>query len=151
MKANHTWVLIADAGRARVYETLGLGKGLKAVEGLALANDLPRSHEVETGTSKPGRGQAAGGVGRHALEPTSDPHRQFKRQFAEQIAALLEGKLKAGAFQKLVVVAPPVMLGDLRDALSPHVKQAIKAEIDKDLTKIPESELAAHLKDFAPV
>lgn len=151
MKSQHTWVLIADAGRARFFEALGPGKGVRALDNLSLDNDLPPSRAAEGGAHKPGRSQAAGGTGRHALEPTSDPHRQFKRQFAEQVAAIVDGKLANGAFDRLVVVAPPVMLGDLRDVFSAAVKNAIKAELHKDLTKTPVIELAGHLKDHAPV
>lgn len=151
MKSTRTWLLIADAGRAHFYEALGPGKGMKAIDGMMLENDVPRSRDAQGGAHKPGRSQAAGGVGRHALEPTTDPHRQFKRQFADEVADLVAERLAAGAFDKLVVVAPPVMLGDLRAAFSAPVKQAIKAELDKDLTKTPDAELPKHLKDIAPV
>jgi protein required for attachment to host cells len=151
MKSARTWILIADAGRAHVYEALGQGRGMKSVDGLMLSNSVPRSRDAQGGAHKPGRGQAAGGVGRHALEPTSDPHRQFKRQFADQVAALLAERLARKEFEKLVVVAPPVMLGDLRAAMPEHVRQVIKAEINKDLTKVPDAELPKHLVDHAPV
>jgi protein required for attachment to host cells len=37
------------------------------------------------------------------------------------------------------------MLGDLRSALSDHVRAAVYAELDKDLTKTPLNELPKHL------
>ncbi len=46
----------------------------------------------------------------------------------------------------LVVVAPPRMLADLRHAFHPDVQKRIIAEIAKDLTKHPVSEIEAHLQ-----
>ena len=151
MKSARTWVLIADAGRAHVYEALGPGKGIKALDDLWLENDVPRSRDAAAGATKPGRGHPAAGSSRHAFEATSDPHRQFKRQFADEVAEMIGQKLAEGAFGKLVVVATPVMLGDLRAALPEQVRRVVSAEIDKDLTKIPIAELPRHLKDHAPV
>ena len=48
-------------------------------------------------------------------------------------------------FDKLVLVAAPKTLGDLRDLLPDPVKAKVVAEIDKDLTKVPLHELPKHL------
>ena len=41
----------------------------------------------------------------------------------------------------------PVTLGELRTAISEHVRSKIVGEVAQDLTKHPNSEIAAHLKD----
>ena len=48
-------------------------------------------------------------------------------------------------------MAPPVTLGDLRKALSAHVKAAVYAELHKDLTKTPMHELPEHLASVLAV
>ncbi len=48
-------------------------------------------------------------------------------------------------FDRVILVAPPATLGDLREALSDHVRAAVYAELDKDLTKTPVAELPQHL------
>ncbi len=45
------------------------------------------------------------------------------------------------AFDRLMIVAPPFALGDLRAALSEQMKPHIYAELGKDLTKTPAAEL----------
>ena len=75
---------------------------------------------------------------RHAIEPRIDPHRELKRDFAKELAEMLDKRLSEKAFDRLVIVAPPKALGDLRAALSAQVKPLVYAELDKDLVKIPD-------------
>jgi protein required for attachment to host cells len=39
------------------------------------------------------------------------------------------------------------MLGDLRRFLQPHVRERVVAEIDKDLTKTPSSQILSHIEN----
>lgn len=143
MKPVRTWVLIADGSRARVLENLGPGKGLHQIPGWHQETDLPPSHEL--GADRPGRSFESHGTGRHAMESPSDPHRELKRDFARQLAARLDADLARGAFDRLVVVAAPATLGDLRGALSAHVKSVVAGELDRDLTRTPTDDIAGHL------
>jgi protein required for attachment to host cells len=138
-----TWVLIADAARARVFETRGKGTGLTVVPDLSLDAELAPSHML--GTDRPGRSFESVGSTRHAMESPSDPHREQKRQFARHVAHLIEERHAASRFDRLVVVAPAVTMGDLRAALSDKVTAAVVAEMVADLTNTPASELPAHL------
>ncbi|MCC6982095.1 MAG: host attachment protein, partial [Bauldia sp.] len=45
------------------------------------------------------------------------------------------------AFENLVVVAPPRILGVLREAFHPEVRNRILAEVDKTLTQHPVPEI----------
>jgi protein required for attachment to host cells len=143
MKPTTTWILIADGARARVFANLGPGKGIEAVDGAAFDADHRSDHELAS--DKLGRTHESVGVTRHAIEPHHDPHRELKRAFSERLAAMLDAKLGAKAYDRVVLVAPPTMLGDLRAALSDHVRAAVYAELDKDLTKTPIHELPKHL------
>jgi protein required for attachment to host cells len=143
MKPIRTWVLIADAARARVFETRGKGTGLTVVPDMSLDAELAPSHLL--GTDRPGRSFESVGRTRHAMESSSDPHREQKRQFARRVAHAVEDRQTAGSFDRLVLVAPAVTMGDLRIALSDKVKAAVVAELVADLTHTPVSELGAHL------
>jgi protein required for attachment to host cells len=145
MKPIRTWVLIADAARARVFETSGKGTGLTAVSDIALGAELAPSRML--GSDRPGRSFESVGSTRHALESPSDLHREQKRQFGRRIAEAIEERHAAKSFDRLVVVAPAVTMGDLRAALSDKVKAAVAAELVADLTNTPVSELPAHLAD----
>ena len=119
MNAPKTWILIADGGHARVLETIGVGNPLMAVEGMLFTIDLPPNRELED--DRPTRTQESVGSARHSVGSSSDPHRELKRSFAHDIAQRLETSLAAKAYSRLVVIAPPVTLGDLRQACSKYV------------------------------
>jgi protein required for attachment to host cells len=76
-----------------------------------------------------------------------DPHREQKRRFARRIVDAVEARQTAGSFDRLVLVAPPVTMGDLRAALPARVKAAVAAELVADLTNTPTSQLPAHLAE----
>lgn len=143
MKQKRTWVLIADARRARVFESRGKGSGLRAVPDIALDSELPPSCAL--GTDRPGRTFESVGSARHAMENPSDLHREQKREFAQQIARAVHDRYAAKSFDRLVVVAPAVTMGDLRAALPDHIKAITTAELVADLTKTPIAELPSHL------
>src|SRR5687767_7572247 len=88
-KPIRTWVVIADAARARVFETRGKGTGLTAVDGLALETELLPNRELVS--DRPGRSFESVGGTRHAMEG-SDPHREQKRQFARRIVNVVEAR-----------------------------------------------------------
>lgn len=143
MKPTITWILIADGARARIFANNGPGKGVEAVEGGAFDADHRPDHEIMS--DKLGRTYESVGETRHAIAPHHDPHRELKRAFSEELAVMLDKELAKKSYDRVVLVAPPAMLGDLRTALSEHVKAKIYAELDKDLTKTPMHELPEHL------
>jgi protein required for attachment to host cells len=145
MKPIRTWVVIADAGRARFFETRGRGTGLTAVDGMALEAELAPSREI--GSDRPGRSFESVGSSRHAMESPSDPHREQKRQFARRIVEAVAAGQAAKSFDRVVLVAPPVTMGDLRALLPGKLKAAVSAEVVADLTNTPVSDLPAHLED----
>ena len=54
--------------------------------------------------------------------------------FARELADWLKAAHQAKAYERLILVAPPRTLGDLRQHLDPQVAKQVTAEIDKDLT-----------------
>jgi protein required for attachment to host cells len=67
--------------------------------------------------------------------------------FADELAAMLAKYAAANAFDRLVIVPPPAMLGDLRKVMHSEVQAKVVAEIDKDLTKVPNVEISTHIED----
>jgi protein required for attachment to host cells len=145
MKPKKTWVLIADGGHAKVFESEGPASGLTPVSDMVFSVDLPANRDILT--DRPGRDYESHGRSRHAMENRSDPHRQLKRDFAKKLGGILETKLVEKRFDRLVLVAPPVALGDLRDVLPKAVQAKVVAELAHDLVKTPHHELPSHLKD----
>ena len=140
-----TWILVADGARARVLMNKGIGKGLEPAINGEMARDVPPTREL--GTDRPGRSQQRGVSGRHAFEPHVDWHRFEKEKFSKQMAELLDAAAERGAYDRLVLIAPPRTLGDLRSALGAKARGKIHAEVDKDLTHVTVQELPDYLGD----
>jgi protein required for attachment to host cells len=149
MHTGKTWILIADGGHARVLETTGIGNPLSQVPHMAFETALPPSREL--GTDQLGRTHESMGATRHAVGERTDPHRELKREFAQEIATRLETALNTHAFARLVIVAPPVTLGDLRHVMSKAVSDHVAAEVAKDLVKVPNGEIRSHLRDIVAI
>lgn len=146
MKRIKTWILIADGSKARIARNDGPGRGVKAVSGGEFhGRNLP-SREIAS--DRPGRSFDSAGRGRHAMEPPTDPREHEKQAFITRVAAFLDKKAKQGSYDRLVLVAPPRVLGYLRNGLSDAVRHKVTAELGKDLTQVPLHELVDYL---APV
>jgi protein required for attachment to host cells len=144
MKKTVTWVLIADGAQARVLENTGPGKGLKQVEGLDWSIEPLSAQDIVT--DKPGRSHSSVGAGRSAIEPKTDPVAYRETEFVKSLAAMLDRQQQQGKFDRLVIAAAPIALGDIRKAMSAGVKKTVIAELNKDLTNLPTAQLDQHLE-----
>jgi protein required for attachment to host cells len=140
------WILVADGQKARFLASEKRNEDLApALPDMIVPNPPTR----EQGTERPGRVHESVGARRSAYEPPTDMHRQAKRDFAKSIAETLLEKTREGAFDKLIVVAPPEMLGDLRSALAPETKARLIGERAKDYTELTPREIKEQLSgDF---
>ncbi len=71
----------------------------------------------------------------------ADWHHIAKERFANEIAKALYHHAHANLFERLIIIAPPKILGKLRKAFHPEVLERIAAEIPKELTSHPVSEI----------
>ncbi len=150
MKPTVTWILIADGAHARLFANRGPGKGIEALEAIN-GDHRPDSELVRDGLGRTYESSSSAGEMRHAIAPHTDPHRELKRDFAKHLGKVLEQGLASKSYDRVVIVAPPTALGDLRAALSEHVKHAVYAELDKDLVKTPVAELPQLLGAVMPI
>lgn len=137
--AAKTWVLVADGGRALVFENAGdaLKPRLQEVRSRTIANPPTR----EQGTDKAGRYHDGWSPHRSAVE-TTDFHDEAEKAFMAEVAGELDGDLAAGRFRDLIVVVEPRALGHLRKAMSARLKGHVSAEIAKDFTREPAEAIA---------
>lgn len=143
MKSKQTWILLADGAHARVYENTGVGKGLNLVSDGTF--DEPVLPNRDMSTDKPGRSHDRVGMGRHSLQAKTDLHSQSKIDFAKLLATFLDKARADHRFERLILIAPPEMLGDLRAAIPESIRQLVDGELAKDLVLLNERELPAHL------
>jgi protein required for attachment to host cells len=149
MTRNRTWIVIADGAHMTVMESVAGDPELRNVPDMHLSGDLPRTHELVT--DRLARSFEAQGRARHAIEGRIDPHRELKKTFAKRIAATLKTKHAEGRFDHLILVAPPVMLGDLRSVFAKPLRECVMAEMPQDLIKMPALKLRRHLQTVLPV
>ncbi len=140
------WALIADAQHARILEREApLGAWRERMEERVEIAD-PRSREL--GSDRPGRSHESASSARHAIEPRTDPHREAKRAFAGRLAEHLEAS--EASYARLLLVAPPAFLGDLREALGDAARRKLLGTLDKDLAALPLADLAPRLAELRP-
>lgn len=140
MRAASTWVLVADGQRSRLFAHQGVGKGLIELDGEARERSVPPAREL--GSDRPGRAFESVGAKRHALEPRVDPHREEKAGFAREVAEQVSAAARDGRFDRLIIVAAPQTLGELRQRLDSVASSRIIGELPKDLTKAPVDRIA---------
>jgi len=103
----------------------------------------PPTHEQ--GTDRPGRAFKRAGTNLRSGVQATDWHELEKERFVARVAAAMEELVRAEKVKKIVIVAPPRTLAELRHAFHADVKKRIIAEIDKDLTKHPIGDIEKHL------
>jgi protein required for attachment to host cells len=140
--AQGEWVVVCDGAKALVLENVGDPKFLNLKTKEVYEQDDPKTSEQ--GTDAPGRVINSVDARRSAMEQT-DWHDQAERRFLQRLAGHLDAAVNAGKVKSLIVVAPPRALGVLRRAYSHNLRAALRAEIDKDLVKLPVHEIEKHL------
>jgi len=138
-----TWVLVADSARARALRWAGRLAPLERVERFEFS--YRHQHGRDMVSDRPGRTHESQGTTRHAIEPHSDPVREVEHRFAEHVARELMDRFTAHEFDRLVLVAGPTMLGDLRAALPAEIRKVVHGELVKDLTHLTNDQLREHL------
>lgn len=149
MKAKTTWILVANGTHAFIALNQGLGSGIeKDLEAEFQGQNVP---DREIMSDAPGRSFDSVGQGRHAMEWPTDPQRNNQQALAREIAAHIDAGAKRNKFDRLVLVAAPQMLGELRKCLSNAAKAKIAGELPKNLTQVPLHKLPDHLREIMAI
>jgi len=140
MKAQRTWIVVADGGHARILESgqphtgvtlrLNVTSDARQTAGKLASSRLPRTQESASSA-------------RHAIAPRLSLKDHEKRAFATRLAAYLKGGFDG--FDQLVLVAPVRFLNLVRDALPDDVSRKIAVTRGKDLTWMTDAEILEHL------
>ena len=135
------WVVVCDGKKALVLENVGDTKvvRLKTRE----VHEQPDPKTSEQGTDKPGRSINSIDSRRSAMEQT-DWHAQEEDRFLRKLADRLDAAVNAGQVKSLILIAPPRALGVLRQTYSHNLRAAVRAEVDKDLVRMPVDEIEKH-------
>ena len=142
MKKTRLWYVIADGGRARFVARDDKG-AFRTVVSFVAAEMHERARDL--GLDRPARVMESASPARHAIEPRRDLHAAAKEDFIKIVAEQIEAEHDRGQFDKLMLVAPPGVLTELKKALSKPVAKLVASDLQKDLTKVPDHDLTGHL------
>jgi len=142
MKKARVWYAIADGGRARFVERDDNGAYRTVV-----SFDSADLHHKASDLVSDGRVRVMESAtpGRSAVEPRQDPKRAAKEDFVKLVADELAAEHERGAFDQLMLVAPPRVLTELKQKLAKPVADLVVKVLQKDLTNVPDHDLTEHL------
>jgi protein required for attachment to host cells len=124
-------IVIANQGQAQIYETQRLGEKLENVVSLKNVRAHLTEHELATDASGRGMNRATG------MHQTYGPGPVLRvtanHRFAQAIADALNEKMNKGDGSKMVLVAEPRFLAEIKRACTRRVLGNIARELRKDL------------------
>ncbi len=141
-----TWVVVASAARARIFDRAGIKGPL--TEAADLVNPEDRLLRQDIVSDRPGRATDRQGGQRHGVDSRSDPKEQLARRFAGEVVGWLESQRRSKSFDHLYLVSSPHFLGLLREQMGRELSDTIKAERAKDLTHEKADMLQKHLQEI---
>jgi protein required for attachment to host cells len=140
---HNAWVFIGDGQRALFLRNAGDEHFTNLTAERVFVDENPRTHEQ--GTDRPGRAFKRAMTNRRSSMETTDWHELEKHRFAQRVASAIEELVRARKVRAMIVAAPARTLAELRHAFHPDVQRRIIAEVGKDLTKHPISEIERHI------
>lgn len=144
-----TWIVLANAARARIFEAREPGSPPAEVQ--TLVHPASRARGAELGDDRPGHAErqaTESGPGGTAYPPRTDPKTKEQMAFAREVAQCLHEAVGQRRCERVMLVASNPFLGELRAALSPAVAAAVAHSEPADLTALPVLELQARLRDL---
>lgn len=131
-------IIIADGEHARFVQP-DADNTLRTVSSLNSASAHQRSRDI--GTDRPGRAFESGTTARHAVGPRHDLHAMEQERFVRLVGEQINAASGRDEFDELLLVAPPRVLHELREALDAVTRTKLVGTLEKDLVKTPDHEL----------
>jgi protein required for attachment to host cells len=143
-------VVVADRAEARFYDAERPDSKLRPAGEMMDPNAHLRDRDYKS--DRPGRvfdhapgSGRRGAVAHHGTDGERKPRKHEAELFARRIVDELERAQHQNRFDKLVLMAAPEFLGDLRQVMPKSLDAAIVGEIGKDLVHQDERSILEHL------
>jgi protein required for attachment to host cells len=132
-------IVVADQAEARFYDARGFARRLEFTG--ALTNPAAHLRDQDLTSDRPGRifsssgatGRRRGATTRHATGGEHAPRRHATHLFARRVGAELDRIRRVGRFERIVLVAAPAFLGELRATMPAAVRPYVTATVAKDI------------------
>lgn len=130
---NNVWVVVASNTRCRIFAQHKHNGPLEELEDLV--HPEGRLHDRYLASDRPGRTFDREGEGRHAKGNPVKPQEQENIRFAKTVAEKIDDARKQDKFERLVLVADPGFLGQVRQDLPAATRHRLSAELHKNLVE----------------
>lgn len=140
---SNTWIMVADAARARLFELTR--KGADPVEIASYAYPEGRSPGREHDHGRLPRVQESNSPSRHAIEPRTSLRDKYAQRFAETLSAVVRQGRQEGRYDKLILMGPPRFIGVLHERLDKQTAARVVGEVHNDLLTVTPVQLRTHL------
>lgn len=141
-----TWVLVADASKARIFNTTGSKEPLVEIKGMLHGESRLKVSELVS--DQPGRQSGSNPSGSHGVAEKSAIKARERDAFARELCDILATGREQDRFRRLYLVAPSQMLGALHKHLDKQVKVAVQGEFDLQLVKASNENIRNHLPEY---
>jgi protein required for attachment to host cells len=135
-------VVVANQSEAEIYSMQRLRGSLTLLD--TLINETGKVRARDLVSDSPGRVHDRVGPGRHGMEPDVGVKEGERRRFAKTVVDYLDAAHQQGSFARLLLVAAPAFLGEIRKAMNSQLAEIIVEEIPKDLVGYESEKIEAH-------
>ena len=138
-----TWVLVADAAKARLFERTGKEASLTEIACYTHPNGrTPGNHPIH---GRLPRAQESMDASRHAIEPRTTLKDKHAKEFADALSDVVQHGRLQERYDDLVLIAPPRFLGALHACMDEQTRKRAVSEVGNDLLTLSPAELRGHL------
>lgn len=140
-----TWVVVADSSAARIFLA---GSPTGALQEIAsYEHPEARRHERDMRTDEPGVTFDRVGYAKHGMEPKVKPKEHEANVFARFLAERIDTARARSEINRVILVAPPEFLGNLRAALASDARKIVEGEYNLNVVRMKPEEIRGHLPD----
>lgn len=141
-----TWVIAADASRARIFELQDRREPLRELEDFV--HTASRAKDRDLITDSQGRYYGTDGSMGHSAPARTDPSEHEAEVFSRTVSAYVDKARTQHRFDQLCLIASPKFLGLMRQNLSKDAQRMIEREIPKNISWFNPRDLENYVREI---
>ena len=143
---DRTWVVVANAARARLCEFNPRDASLTELQDFVHAAGRQKGSALAT--DRPGHTEKGQASVRTSFEPHTEVHHKEREHFARELARQLDDAIAQRHCPALALIASNPFLGELKAQLGNAAAKAVVATVPTDLTHCDMAELTSRVKEI---
>jgi protein required for attachment to host cells len=143
--SQNTWTVVADSSQAIIYEGAPMGDNLQKIE--KFINEDATKDKKELETDGPGQAFNRHGPGQHSMTKEVSASEHVTKMFSKTVADYLQHARANSNYARLIIVADPTFLGELRDSLDTATARLVVDTIDHNITHMNAKQIRTYLKE----